>query len=147
MKHIFTLNDEKHDIGSSGELASRLEQVRQLERADISLYEITGTRTGLDALVCRIFGATTQIAGQVMMAWLNSDMAHLLFEEDDGLAFHSCNPSYSGPEDAAVTFYLGGQEEDMTPARWCISREEALKAVMHFYEHGKKPEWIHWQKE
>jgi len=147
MRHTFTLNDEQHGISSSDELAAWLEKVRQLDRADISLYQVVGFRKGFEAVLCRMFGSTTKIEGKVLMAWLNGNLAYLIFEEDDDQSFHSYNPLYSGAEGAQAKFFLGGEEENISPSSWCISRDEALKSVMYFYEYVEKPEWIHWQKD
>jgi hypothetical protein len=80
-------------------------------------------------------------------ALVNNEAAWLMFVRHEGDAgFSTTNPSYAGPQDAAIEYYLSNGQRDEYPASWNITTAEARRALEYFFEHKAMAPWLSWRE-
>jgi hypothetical protein len=82
--------------------------------------------------------------GESFCALFNEHGAWLLWLEDDNGAV-SFNPDYTGPDEAIEVFYLENGQLDEMLAQNCVDKEKAIRALLYYFEHGQKPDWLDWR--
>ena len=86
--------------------------------------------------------------GKALCALINGDMGWLLYLRGQGDAgFSSRNPSYSGPPDAAIEYYLSNGQRDEYPAAWALPLADIQRALAYFREHAQPPPFIAWHND
>ena len=127
MQYLLRINGQKYSINSIEELASYLQTAQKYDYLELWLEQLNGA--ALSVLV-------------------NKDNAWLMFLREEGdSGFSSRNPDYIGATNAELDFLLSNGQRDKYPTSWCLPTNKALQAVLHFFEHGEKPEWIQWHED
>jgi hypothetical protein len=80
-----------------------------------------------------------------LCALVNGDRGWLMYLRYDGDAgFSSRNPTYAGPKDAVVDYFLSNGQQDEYPASWTLPRSEVFEALEWFAANKASPPSITW---
>ncbi len=83
-----------------------------------------------------------------MVALINGEFGWLMYLRYDGDAgFSSRNPSYQGPSDAMIEYFLSNGQLDEYPASWALPTGDVRRALREFQTDGKPPVWIAWHSD
>jgi|RhiMethySRZTD1v2_1073278.scaffolds.fasta_scaffold1694974_2 hypothetical protein len=86
--------------------------------------------------------------GQILGALINGDLGWLMYLRQSGDAgFSSRNPSYAGPPDAVIEYYLGNGQRDEYPATWALPVIDVMHALKYFREHNAPPPFVTWHND
>jgi hypothetical protein len=80
-----------------------------------------------------------------LCALINGDRGWLMYLRYDGDAgFRSPNPTYDGPDNAVLNYFLSNGQRDEYPASWALPTDEVFKALEWFAANKASPASIAW---
>jgi ribA/ribD-fused uncharacterized protein len=86
--------------------------------------------------------------GQAMCALINGDRGWLMYLREEGDAgFSSRNPTFTGPADAKLEFFLNNGQRDEYPLAWTLPVEEVQRALDYFKDKKKPPPFVSWHND
>jgi hypothetical protein len=86
--------------------------------------------------------------GQAMCALINGDRGWLTYQREIGdEGFHSVNPAYDGPPDAAIDYRLDNGQMDEYPAAWAVPLADIERALAFFRREQRPPGFINWHND
>jgi hypothetical protein len=127
------------------DLERYLEEARGLEYADLSLAEYRGEMKGIERLVYRMLGLTTDVEGGAVHVLTNKDCASVTFLDEDHNELQVVESDSQGPMES-VAFVLENGQRTESPRSDCIPVARAFDAVRHLFEHGKRPKGLRYRK-
>ena len=128
-----TINGEEYYIDSIKELERLLSESQRLDFAEIWLSH-------------HINNESQNRENSAICVLVNRDLSFVVFEEKDENYFHSVNVLYDNTKDK-IDFILSNGQRDCYSKGFCVETAQAVKAVLHFYETGRKANWIRWEKD
>lgn len=85
--------------------------------------------------------------GKVLLALINGEVGWLMYlREPCDAGFSSRNPSYAGPEDEMVEYYLSNGQRDLYPRAWAYPTDIVERALDYFRQHNAPP-FIAWHND
>jgi hypothetical protein len=82
--------------------------------------------------------------GRSFGAFFNRTVALVAWFNDDGHSAQTFNPACD-IQDEVQEIYLENGQLDEYPECYCIAKQEGIRSLFHFYEQGKRPDWLNWQ--
>ena len=90
----------------------------------------------------------TTTDGQLMCRLVNGNAGWLMYlRENEDAGFSSRNPSYAGPADAMLEYYLTNGQRDEYPLAWALPIEEIRRALEYFEREQKPPPFVTWHND
>lgn len=145
MRYVLSVNGRECPVETSEELIRHLESARRDKYAELWLaQQQDAPPKQIEKFAYGLFGANPPQENAAMGTLINGERALLLFEDEDDESFHAFNPGSDESRGEKVDFILSNGQRDEYPAQECLPVEEALRALIFFFEKGEKPDWIHW---
>lgn len=149
MRYILDVNEQGHSIQSVQELQTHFDNVQTYPYVDLSLHLKSEEKpTSLNKTLDKLLGVLPLYDEACMGALINRDRnaALLTFEDEQENSYCSIDLDIDVAEENKVPFILASGQPDEYPASECVTIEQALHALVFFFETGRKPEWITWRK-
>lgn len=144
-RYTVRLQGREQVIDRPEDLERYLEEGRGLEYADLSLAECRGQMKGVERLVYRMLGLTTDVEGDAVHVLTNKDCASVTFLDEDHNEFQVVESDSQGPMESVAFVLENGQRTESSRSD-CIPVARAFYAVRHFVWHGKRPNGLRYRK-
>lgn len=129
-------------VSSKQELADFIKKEVSHEYSEIWLIQKIGKIKGVERFIYKVLGLQTDIKGLSLYILIKDKKAVLVFLDEDDNETIAIDTKYDGPANAKEEFILNSGQVSVHSADECIQKDKAIKAMLHFFEQGKRPNWL-----
>lgn len=145
MEWILEVGRERKVIDGRDALALQMASLCSRVSWVARLVQRTGEMKGWQASLYRILGLTTEEDGNSVLVRCTGGLAAVSLLDQDFNETIVMEPDPVENADQQVTFHLGRGETEIRPRSECISVDEAVAVVLHFFEHGYGPKTLRYE--
>jgi hypothetical protein len=139
MEWILEVGRERKVVDGRDALAVQMASLCSRASWVARLVQRTGEMKGWQAGLYRILGLTTEEDGNSVLVRSTGGLAAVSLLDQDLNETIVMEPGPVENADQQIKFDLGRGETEIRPRRQCISVDEAVAVVLHFFEHGHGP--------
>jgi hypothetical protein len=121
-----SVNGAESQVESASELQDRMAEVASMKYLEVWVEK------GTEA-ICMLANGS--------QAWL----MYLLNQDDE--CYSTRNPKVDDDTDECLDFYLSNGQRDVYPVSYLITKEEAIRGIEYFIEHGGRAPWLSWHND
>ncbi|RDH43686.1 hypothetical protein [Zooshikella ganghwensis] len=140
-KYFLSINDDDITLDKYSEVVGKIERALNEPTGKLSLAADDGLRPWWQRFV---FGSERYVRSYLMYEW-SGNVSGLIFHDENASEYRAMpGTQLNGlPErdKSQITFGEGVPLE----TRFCMSKEESLKAISEFLKTGKKPSWLKYE--
>jgi hypothetical protein len=146
MDYFIEIQGKRKSVRTIEELEHHLEKSRHRESSDIFLFPKVEDRKGFEGFLYKALGLSTEVIGEGVSILIRGNRSTIIFLDEDHNEYRAINSEYTGPSTAKVEFIIDTGEQSVHPADECFSPDNAIKAVLYFFQYGKRPDWLDYRE-
>ncbi len=143
MQYICEAGKIRTTVNSTDELRNILSAVVKEDFGNLHIYQKIGEMKRGERWLYRLLGLSTETVGISAILLTNVEMASIAFLDAAGHEHLAVNRNHtSSSESKKIAFRLDTGEYDYRDEKYVIDKSAATDAIIYFYEHGKRPDWM-----